>query len=859
MKPKLETKLDKRGALALSQILILVVGIIAFSYALGSSVGFVSGSSSSSAKCKNCKGEVYTVKEGDTLSAIAVSRGTTVDDIIKASEEAGCLIKNRNLIGVGQQICIPKKGNLKEPIKDLTIGTTTSSEESAETTIYGIDTGTNTYIIEDTPEWWEDYVSGDYTPSQEELENVFLKDDDGSEISFWDVLNTIDKTERGINFYKKTKKGFEKMKNRIKLKPNDKIAHFFKETWLGRFCSGGTGGLSGWELAYQIAKALGASERNLMAINWKSEQGKLTILGSAIGGGLAALKWTILGSPFLMGLVVGLALTVIVAAISFQNYSRDIITYAVGLWQPPYGGENCEKCNELEHGCTEYQCHTFGRACELINKGTKYERCAWVGKDDRLPPILEPLEGVLPEGLKYVKSETTSPPERGVKVVKILDPENENECLTPFTSLIIGIKTNEYANCRWDYEDKGSYSEYAESFTQGSAMTINHTFYLPSSATASEEALENVGIAIEGGRNYAFFIKCVDRNGNENPLPFMIEFCVEEGPDLRPPKILGTSLDGAYIRYNATSLPIYVYTNEPATCKWDLQNRDYENMAYNFSHCSQNMEDYLQGTLSYGCNGTITGFKDRVENTYYIKCKDKPWLEGKEKEGDVSNKRIANRDPYILKLKGTEPLYIEYITINGKGSGAILKNPATEGVGLIHLEVKTIGGAENGKSKCLYRFKDNESIKEFGENWFTFYNEGSYQYKEKNTQTLTLGEGNYTLEILCLDKASNDDNQTINFTIEIDRSIPQIVRAYKENDFLKIITNEKAKCVYSITGCLYEFDDGETMTSLDGIEHSVAWDPEKTFYIKCKDEYENLPGISDCTMIVTPSKIGQNE
>ncbi len=170
-----------------------------------------------------------------------------------------------------------------------------------------------------------------------------------------------------------------------------------------------------------------------------------------------------------------------------------------------------------------------------------------------MPPILEPLEGVLPEGLKYVESETTSPPERGVKVVKILDPENENECLTPFTSLIIGVKTNEYANCRWDYEDKGSYSEYAESFTQGSAMTINHTFYLPSSATASEEALENVGIAIEGGRNYAFFIKCVDRNGNENPLPFMIEFCVEEGPDLRPPKILGTSLDGAYIRYNATS------------------------------------------------------------------------------------------------------------------------------------------------------------------------------------------------------------------------------------------------------------------------------------------------------------------
>lgn len=44
----------------------------------------------------------HTVKRGDTLSYIAKSYNTTVDDIVKANE-----IKNKDLIYVGQVLKIP--------------------------------------------------------------------------------------------------------------------------------------------------------------------------------------------------------------------------------------------------------------------------------------------------------------------------------------------------------------------------------------------------------------------------------------------------------------------------------------------------------------------------------------------------------------------------------------------------------------------------------------------------------------------------------------------------------------------------------------------------------------------------------
>ena len=72
---------------------------------------------------------------------------------------------------------------------------------------------------------------------------------------------------------------------------------------------------------------------------------------------------------------------------------------------------------------------------------------------------------------------------------------------------------------------------------------------------------------------------------------------------------------------------------------------------------------------------------------------------------------------------------------------------------------------------------------------------------------------------------------------------------------LKIITNEEAACVYDNKDCLYEFEDGLEMTTSDDKVHSIEWDSNKNFYIKCQDEFGNKPFPNQCSIRVRPFEI----
>lgn len=61
-----------------------------------------------------CPGQIYTVRSGDTLSAIAQRFGVTVQQLLAVNPQ----ITNANVIFVGQQICIPL---LPTPVRDCAI------------------------------------------------------------------------------------------------------------------------------------------------------------------------------------------------------------------------------------------------------------------------------------------------------------------------------------------------------------------------------------------------------------------------------------------------------------------------------------------------------------------------------------------------------------------------------------------------------------------------------------------------------------------------------------------------------------------------------------------------------------------
>jgi len=101
----------------------------------------------------------------------------------------------------------------------------------------------------------------------------------------------------------------------------------------------------------------------------------------------------------------------------------------------------------------------------------------------------------------------------------------------------------------------------------------------------------------------------------------------------------------------------------------------------------------------------------------------------------------------------------------------------------------------------------------------------------------------------------NSDTESVSFSVETDTDAPMVVRAYKEETYLKIITNEPAVCVYDVKDCGYTFEDGIKMTTMDDINHYTDWNTKTNFYVKCKDEYEKQPSPDECSIIIRPFEI----
>src|SRR3989344_4989597 len=137
---------------------------------------------------------------------------------------------------------------------------------------------------------------------------------------------------------------------------------------------------------YFIFKAAGAGQQNLNMI------ANAGLVGASVG--FAASFVAILVIESATGPVgwVAAAVTAIVMGIwilfGYQNYVQEIISYQISAWQPQTGGAKCDECNKFEFGCTEYQCKTFGQGCGIVNKGTTQERCVWLNPNDRDYPEL---------------------------------------------------------------------------------------------------------------------------------------------------------------------------------------------------------------------------------------------------------------------------------------------------------------------------------------------------------------------------------------------------------------------------------------------------------------------------------------
>lgn len=614
---------------------------------------------------------------------------------------------------------------------------------------------------------------------------------------------------------------------------------------------GGVGAIIAWSAVaflvgrYILGPKLGLTTQQSQSLGYALAGGTIFGLVTAeLIAGIATTLNTILISTG-VGAVIAFGLFTLLA----KKTSVDIIQYGCSQWDSQSGKgltesqmkQRCRLCDsQKDFVCTDYQCRSLGQGCMLINEEVSGKQlCIWNNTNDILAPIITPWKEALLEDFTYAPDSAISPPDKGVKITytgtKEVTKDGTTRCAPPFTLVSFGVQLDEPAKCKISPLRLTNYSIMADVFMGDGIREYNHSFAL---RMPSQGALEAENFTVDNGGKYEFFVRCQDSNGNSNVANFVFKFCISQGPDTTPPKIEGTSLiDNQPLSYGQKFTNIELYVNEPAECKWSHTDQSYETMEQNLT-CAKNVSE-MNAQMLYTCRGNLTGIKDSQENKFYFRCKDQPYLNAARQ-----NERNVNMQSYPLTLIGTEPLAIVNL-----GPRGIIEGP-TEIVN-VNLTAETERGYDEGKAICSFSETGTSgSYVDF------FYGYDAEPFSQNmHSQELGLAAGDYTFFIQCRDKGGNRDEANVSFSVQVDTSPPIVVRVYKEDEYLKIITDESGRCVYSNSGCDYSFDEGTEMTSLDEKEHYVEWDISKDFYIKCEDEYQKSPLPNQCSIIVRPFEI----
>lgn len=572
-------------------------------------------------------------------------------------------------------------------------------------------------------------------------------------------------------------------------------------------------------LTKQITEA-GVKKLGEEAAKTAIQQAGIDVVGQeaiSAAGQNAIGQQAVSASPYLglTNIGVSIGIGVLVYFLLKKDYSEEIVEFKCLQWQAPTGGDDCEICNDEDLACSEYRCRSLGQNCELVNEGTEDEKCVNVNPNDVEPPVISPNEEDLTFGYEYTDVKN-SPPGPGFRIVP-----TDGECVKAFTPLEFGVKTDEPAQCKIDFNHTGSFEEMSFWMGGSNLYTYNHSeqFSLPGADDVE-------GIVLENGKDWTFYIRCSDRNGNENSAEYAVRFCTEDGPDVTAPQIKATSvINGGCVAADTDTANVEFYVDEPAQCRWSFEDQDYDNMQNDMSCVSETYQ--INSLQLYTCSADLTGIA-RDGTNYYVRCKDQPGVE--------ENDRNENADSYEFTLRGSTDLKIMNLMPNGTIFGGV--NPAP-----VELYAETRFGCDDGRAICYYSTTGEDA------DYLQFFDTNTDDGIHTQRQDLT--EGRYKYFYKCVDSGGNVAKESTTFNLDIDVNSPVIARIYEEDQMLKIVTVRNSECVYTHDNCDYSFVEGIEMPYANSSVHVTEWKEDKTYYIKCRDEFKNEE--ADCSAIVKPT------
>lgn len=578
-------------------------------------------------------------------------------------------------------------------------------------------------------------------------------------------------------------------------------------------------------LSYGIAAGLFAG-KTLAGLQVGAESGTIFGSGGIFGG--SVIGW-------------GIGIGVVVFLLTYKKEEIKVIEFQCQAWEAPIGGNKCEECNDGIHPCSEYRCKSLGQACEIVDPSNGL--CVWVNPKDVDSALITPWQDILTNDYSYART-NPRPPSWGTEIV----PKNDaGGCIQAFTPIEFGIQTNKPTQCKIDFAITETYDEMEFYVGENNLFDYNHSqrMNLPNAqaiqdfANSLDEEVTG-GLEIQNDNEYNLYIRCSTANGFYNIDPYVIRFCVDDGPDATPPIIVETSIrDNQPVQFEVDDVPIEVYTNELTNCKWSKMDKSFNDME-NGMTCSQSITD-INVDLLYTCSGTLDGIQDRVSNEFYFRCEDQPYKPKAE--------RNVMTQSHKLTLLGTESLNIKANSVLPE-TGSTVKG-ATSSVE-VTLSVETQNGFNNGEATCYYSINDEE-------NYVQFFETDSHIHKQRQD----LPEGSYKYFYKCVDAGGNAATANTEFDVFIDTIPPQVVRILRDSNNLKIITDEDAVCRFTndvnvqcnfdlelIEGSAMQYPNSDKQT-----EHLTAWSTDKTYYIKCRDENGKQPAPTQCSVIVKPVEI----
>jgi hypothetical protein len=476
-------------------------------------------------------------------------------------------------------------------------------------------------------------------------------------------------------------------------------------------------------------------------------------------------------------------------------------------WEANSGASGCSKCGQDNLPCSEYRCKALGQACEYKEpEGIDTGVC--VDGKDRASPVIN-----------LVSINPASP-------------------IPPYVPVEIKIRTDENSECKFNINNAGaSFDEMEYEFEDKFGTEHSVKLTLPGQIEGLNEDLAEYPLITQDGR-YDVFIRCLDALGNGQTMAaYPVTFEVMKTPDtIILPITAFIPESGSLVKYNTTEKKVILKMNEPMECRWSFENKNYDLMENSFS-CTGLESESLDG---YNCEGTLRNVTLEIGSltTYYIRCKDQPWMINDSIQvNGVTYSRNVNSESYEYQLGPSEKLEITEASPSGNLKIAGLNAS-------IELRARTAGGAFNGQSTCYWKTTNKSSLE--GISFTIFANTGL----DTHTQTLNnpyLALGDNLLEIKCNDSAGNEVRANSIFNLRIDQEVPFIDRIFYQNNLLKIYTDEEAICYYSLNKdrrCDYNLENGTMMTGFEKV-HSINWNYDQTYYIKCKDYFGNY-NIDNC-------------